>query len=308
MAVQKSRLNEAWAWGCRRTVLATALLLGAGWPPCAAQWEGREELLGKVERAFGSPVGATRLSPRERVWVDRQQHRVIVDGYIALQEGQLEMLACPVFTKEHEAVVALFCRAATVHAGLLAAGAEVGQPVRWEPTYAPPSGSEIQVLALWTDPEGKRQKIDARKWVRQLNGTQRHLEPNWVFAGSSFWEDPDTGRKHYQAESGDLICVSNFSTATLDVPLKSTDANAGLMFVADTSRIPPRGTPIRLVLQVVQPQAAAEPADPSPPVREPSPRDNARPPLRPAEPPGDPASPDRWPSTWQACRAAITSP
>src|SRR5690606_12558954 len=92
----------------------------------------------------------------------------------------------------------------------------------------------------------------------------------FVFAGSMFWEDPDTGKKHYQAESGDLICVSNFSTATLDVPLKSTHANTGLMFVAFTERIPEKNTPVRLVLQVVskdkkdQAASAATPAESKP--------------------------------------------
>ncbi|GIW99335.1 MAG: hypothetical protein KatS3mg111_2668 [Pirellulaceae bacterium] len=53
------------------------------------------------------------------------------------------------------------------------------------------------------------------------------------------------------AEGGDLICVSNFSTATLDVPFESSQVNAGLMFAAFTERIPERGTPVRLVLQLV---------------------------------------------------------
>ncbi len=65
------------------------------------------------------------------------------------------------------------------------------------------------------------------------------------------WKDPDTGEERYLAESGDLICVSNFSTATLDVPLNSSQANSGLMFAAMTDAIPPEGTPVRLVLQLV---------------------------------------------------------
>ena len=73
------------------------------------------------------------------------------------------------------------------------------------------------------------------------------------------WKDPETGKEYYQAESGDLICVSNFSTATLDVPLKSSDVNSGLMFAAFADRIPSEGTPIRLVLQVVDPSKKKAP-------------------------------------------------
>lgn len=235
---------------------AVSLLL---WVSCdfatvSAQWEGREELFSAVEKKFGPPEGATRLTPREMVWIDKEKHRVFVDGYIAIQEGQLEMFACPVFTKEHESVVALFSKASTVHAALLAAGAKTGRPVQWEPEYKPPTGSEIQIEVHWKDRDGKDQSTDARKWVQQASAEKekKHLEPNWVFAGSGFWEDPDTKTKRYLAESGDLICVSNFTTATLDIPIKSTEANAGLLFIANKESVPEPGTPVRLTLQIVE--------------------------------------------------------
>jgi hypothetical protein len=45
-----------------------------------------------------------------------------------------------------------------------------------------------------------------------------------------------------------LICVSNFPSAVLDVPIQSTDSNAALLFAAYTERIPPIGTPVTIVL------------------------------------------------------------
>lgn len=219
--------------------------------PEPSPWAGKEKLLGKVEKMFGDPPGMTRLDKQSRVWADRKAGRVVVDGYIALRAGQLEMLACPVGTKEHESVVAVFAKAQVVHAGLLAIGAKSGTPVSWEPTYKAPTGSEIQVFALWKDVDGKKQTIDTRKWVHELGTEKGTLGTNYIFAGSKMWKDPDTGEERYLAESGDLICVSNFATATLDVPLNSSQANSGLMFAAMTDAIPPEGTPIRLVLQLV---------------------------------------------------------
>ncbi|GIW99336.1 MAG: hypothetical protein KatS3mg111_2669 [Pirellulaceae bacterium] len=104
------------------------------YPPLA------EKYLRAVEATFGDPPGMTRLDPHSRVWVDRQKKRLVVDGYIALNAGQLEMFACLVGTKEHESVVAVFSKALVVHAGLLAIGAEPGHPVRWEPQFEPPTG------------------------------------------------------------------------------------------------------------------------------------------------------------------------
>ncbi len=227
-----------------------------------AQWPGREAILRDVEKTFGDPPELVRLDPQERVWADKKHQRVVVDGYIALQQGSLEMLACLAGTKEHESIVATFCKAQTVHAGLLAIGAKAGKPVQWQPDYVPPSGSEIQVMALWRDENGEKQRSDVRRWCRVVGSQDKTLEANFVFAGSILWEDPDTGKKMYQAEGGDLICVSNFSTATLDVPLESSAVNTGLMFAAFSERIPKVGTPIRLVLQLVVKTPAAGDSDP----------------------------------------------
>lgn len=236
--------------------VATLILATCGYAqdPEPSPWAGKEKQLDKVEKMFGDPPSSTRLDKQSRVWADRKAGRVIVDGYIALRAGQLEMLACPVGTKEHESVVAVFAKAQVVHAGLLAIGAKSGTPVSWEPTYKAPTGSEIQVFALWKDTDGKKHFIDTRKWVHELGTEKGTLNTNFIFAGSKMWKDPDTGEERYLAESGDLVCVSNFATATLDVPLNSSQANSGLMFAAMTDAIPPEGTPIRLVLQLIDPK------------------------------------------------------
>ena len=91
------------------------------------------------------------------------------------------------------------------------------------------------------------------------------MNHKWIFAGSGFWKDEDTGNENYLAEGGELICVSNFSTATLDLDVQSSQSNEGLLFEAWTERIPPLGTPVRLVLQVAKPNASRKhaPEDPA---------------------------------------------
>lgn len=188
-----------------------------------------------------------RLDKQSHVWIDVKRKIVVVDGKICLREGQLEMFACPRSTKEHESVVAVESRAYVIHAALLAVGAEAGQPVKFAPKYVPASGTEIEVYVLWVDENGKRHKVRAQEWIRQVK-TGKPMPYNWVFAGSDFWEDDVTGERHYMAEDGDLICVSNFATATLDLPVESSQSNDGLMFDAFTDRIPPVGTKVRVVL------------------------------------------------------------
>lgn len=89
-----------------------------------------------------------------------------------------------------------------------------------------------------------------RKAVQSIfDRTQlRPLNARWVFAGSGFSVDEKTGKKYYNAESGDLICVANFSTATLDLAVSSSASNDGLDYEAWTERIPPIGTPVEIEL------------------------------------------------------------
>lgn len=208
----------------------------------------REELLNKAEALFGDPKNATRLVPDGRVWVDGKRGLVIVDGYVTLRKGQLEMLACPTGTKEHESIIAVFAAARHVHAGLLAAGAEQGAPTQFEP-YRPATGTTIKISALYRDAEGKNHVDPAQKWVRRM-GTNKEMPYDWVFAGSGFYKDVDTGEQRYLGDSGDLICVANFPTATMDLAVESAAANSGLVFEAFTENIPPMHTLVRLVLKV----------------------------------------------------------
>ena len=76
----------------------------------------------------------------------------------------------------------------------------------------------------------------------------RQMDAQWVFAGSGFTTDTDTGEKYYLAEAGDLICVANFTTATLDLAIESSATNDTLMFEAYAERIPPVGTKVTMEL------------------------------------------------------------
>lgn len=100
-----------------------------------------------------------------------------------------------------------------------------------------------KLLALSTD-------AAFRKAIKTMfdDSQFRQMEAQWVFAGSGFNTDSATGEKYYLAESGDLICVANFSTATIDLPIESSATNEGLEFEAYTERIPPVGTKVTIEL------------------------------------------------------------
>ncbi len=191
--------------------------------------------------------GLKKITKDHAVYLDLKRKAVVIDGEVCLREGLLEMFACPKGTKEHESVVSLNCTAEQVHAALLAVGAKPGTTVKFDPEYKAATGPIVDVLILWLDEKGGKHKVRAQEWVK-YGKTEKEMPFDWVFAGSGFWTEEGTGKVHYMANSGDLICVSNFNTATLDLPVESSQANASLLFTAFTDRIPPRGTKIRAVL------------------------------------------------------------
>ena len=79
--------------------------------------------------------------------------------------------------------------------------------------------------------------------------TKKPLELNWVFAGSGMIRDPETGRTRYLADSGDFISVTNGSSATLDLPIKSPSGLEARLFERAPDRMPARGTPVTILLR-----------------------------------------------------------
>ena len=218
-----------------------------------------------------APAGATdpaasdrhpdlkRLAPNAAVWIDPPGKRVVVAGRVALADGPIEFFACPPKTKEHESVVVVDASARLVHTALLAIGLKPGSPASFDGAYRPATGDAVAVEVCWRDTEGEH-CLPAQRWVRDSR-TGKQLDCHWVFAGSQFWKDPSTGVEYYQADGGDLVCVSNFPTAMLDLPIASSQANEALLFEAFAERIPPRGTPVELIFTKATGQPQQRPND-----------------------------------------------
>jgi hypothetical protein len=102
--------------------------------------------------------------------------------------------------------------------------------------------------------KGKTIKVPAQQWVRTIK-TQKELAHNWVFAGSMLFENSFQPKAPpiYAANDGDVICVANFESAMLDLPISSSADNDDLDFEAFTERIPPEGTNVIVILEPMVP-------------------------------------------------------
>ena len=199
-----------------------------------------------TRRALNPPPGGAAIS-KDHLWIDAKNKRVILDGYVAMTDGPLEMFACPEGTKEHESIIGTLARSKEVHAALLAVGAMRGTPVEFLPKFVPATGQRIRIWVCYRDKNGQFKAVDGRRWVKKAS-TGKQMEPDWVFSGSGFWKDPESGKEYYRADSGDMICVSNFNSAMMDIPVASSAEAGDLLYLPFTERIPAQGTPLRLVL------------------------------------------------------------
>src|SRR5262249_17594666 len=139
-----------------------------------------------------------------------------------------------------------------LHGALNLAGAKEGTTVRWQPKFIPPSGTKIKITLMYKDKTGKQVVLPAQSWIRDVK-TKKELASDWVFAGSLLVENPldKNGPKQYLANEGDVICVSNFETALLDLPIESPKSDPDRGFEAWKERIPPIGTKVIVVLEPV---------------------------------------------------------
>jgi hypothetical protein len=196
---------------------------------------------------------AKKVLVAKNIYLETQgtRRRVVINAEVCLREGQLEQFLTRTMKKEHESVLAADVDARDIHKVLLLTGAEAGKPVTYQPMYKPASGSMIQVTVRY-EKDGKLVTVPAQEWIRNVK-SGKNLASDWVFAGSRLFQYPDEKDKPpvYLANDGDLICISNFETALLDLPIKSPKDNNDLVFEAHTERIPPKGTKVVVVLEPI---------------------------------------------------------
>jgi hypothetical protein len=209
----------------------------------------------KPAEAAAEPAEGKKVKVGQNVYLEvlPGSRRVLIDAEVCLREGALEQLLTRKNKKEHEAILTADIDARKVHEALILARAKEGTPVRWLPRFRPPTGTPVKITLAY-ESKGRKVAVPARSWVKNVK-TGKELESDWVFAGSMLVEDPldKTAPKHYLANDGDVICVANFDTAMLDVPIQSSKDDAERGYEAWTERIPPVGTRVRLILEPVLP-------------------------------------------------------
>lgn len=193
------------------------------------------------------PKNWKRLSRENHIWADKENKRVIARGAICVQEGLLEMFACPRDTKEHEAIISVHAKAWEVHATLVALGIDPGKPVTWREKYVAVSGPIMNIEVWWTDEDGKLVKRRAQDMIRNTE-TREAMACDFVFGGSGHVYDTYHKREMYFADDGPMINVANQPDAMIDVSIESSEAAYGSLFEAFTENVPSANTKVYILI------------------------------------------------------------
>jgi hypothetical protein len=232
---------------CVPCLVAAVLAVG-----CDEEARQQKAEQGEPPKVKPGPTKKVEVAKNVYLEIEGDRRRVLVKAEVCRRMDQLEQLLCRKRTKEHEAILAADADASKIHAALLLAGAEPGHPVKFtEKKIIPPSGTVIKVFLQYEE-KGQAKTVRAQEWIRNIK-TMKPLAHDWVFAGSMLLPDPfdKTRPPRYAANDGDVICLANFESAMLDLPIDSSQENAELVFEAFTERIPPLETPVWVILEPV---------------------------------------------------------
>jgi hypothetical protein len=196
------------------------------------------------------PIGLVR--------VDLANRQVSFDAEVCLREGAMEFIIVAWQSKTHESLLHTKALASHIHAGLLMLGLTPGKPARWGgqdalSRFLPPAGAGLKMRFDWKDANGKSHSDDAGDWLTGANDQEIERPEQWIFVGSDVLPD---GR--YWAElDGELVSLTNFASAVIDVPFRSSSVNDERGFFAKSDAVPPTGAKVTVVLT---PVAGAEKA------------------------------------------------
>lgn len=266
--------RQSGTWPIAWTAMGTNIYLQTALPPAVGAARVVADRLAKTA-ALVAPLTGLTLLPADFItwqqWPGPDHRRVIVEATVVFREGYLEhLLTRQEAGKNHESILSAAFDAEHLHLALLAAGAQPGHPARFvndknEVAFTPASGDTIGVVLSYFE-RGEERLVPAQTWIIGAQD-RRPLNRDWVFAGSyrgSFEDGTGAVRHFYAANEGRIICLANFPSALLDLPMESKDANpeaGGLDFIANSTLIPPLGTrvTVQLIPKVTPPSGATPP-------------------------------------------------
>jgi hypothetical protein len=250
-----------------------------------------------------APATAPATAPAlEHIQVDAKARQVSIDCEALNVAIPLEFFCVTKGGNEHESVLRTPAKPSDIHFALLMLGLTPGAPATFVPSsrvWLPPHGPPLKITCRYVL-NGREMDVPAYRMMRSINSKKEMPMAVWVFDGSRVMPDGV-----YAADvTGYVVSICNFDLTMIDVPQLVSNANETLEWEYNPDLVPPKGTPVTMVIEpapadqaaLAATQPAGIPADkfnPGPGLSGYSPPPTTPPSPPPAPPPAAPQSPAR---------------
>jgi hypothetical protein len=232
--------------------MAAVLLVGA--PACRA---GEAEAPPKAEP---DPKNVFKIG---KVTCYKAERRVEVEGKICIQDGQIEYLAVLSGGKEHESILTFDCKGVDLNLALIGLGYKAAGPTKAADDPNILKGDPVVLFVEWADQDGKPKRVRAEELLFNRGTKKPMRQTAWVFTGSDFARDPDTGKLFIDPETKrtvfladlarNLIAIYYDPVAIFNSPLDTANnplQDGTVPYYAVNKELCPKvGTAVKLVLE-----------------------------------------------------------
>ena len=178
-----------------------------------------------------------------RVAVDTKKREVTIRGWVNMNDGLIEYLACSAGGKLHESVLVLDTKPIHLQVALILLGLEAKGDFEFQGDPRLPKGDPVEIWVNWKE-NGKEKLVRAEEMIYNLKEDKLVPQTHWVFTGSMIYQ----GRYIAEIEKS-LIATYHDPAAIINNPLP--EGIDDTFYKVNSTLVPKRGTPITLTIKAI---------------------------------------------------------
>ncbi|MBM3238566.1 hypothetical protein FJZ31_19905 [Candidatus Poribacteria bacterium] len=177
------------------------------------------------------------------VTVDTQKHEVTIRGWVNMNAGLIEYLACSAGGKLHESMLVLDTKPIHLQVALILIGLEAKGDFKFQGDPRPPKGDPVEIWVQWKEGE-ETKRVRAEQMIFDFKNEKPMPETDWIFTGSLIYE----GRFLAEIEKS-LIATYHDPAAILNNPLP--EGVDDTVYHVNSAVVPKRGTSVVVTINAV---------------------------------------------------------
>ena len=179
-----------------------------------------------------------------RLTVDMAKREVTVRGWINMNKGAIEYLACCAGGKLHESELVLDTKPMHLQIALILLGLEPKGNFEYQGDPSSPKGDPVEIWAQWKDGD-EMKNVRAEQMILDSKKETPMKDTQWIFTGSAIFN----GRFVADIEKS-LIATYHDPAAIINNPLP--EGADDTVYAVNSKLVPKRGTSVVLTIKAVE--------------------------------------------------------